>query len=135
MVSLKGVLGALGIQTMTVGLYPLTQVYQYQEDIQKDRTLSVSLGISATFQFAMAFIALSGLFLATMVYLFFSKLQSLGIVVYIAILLWKIRKWAEEFKVEDIHYNFKILHSINFVNSACFFGFTVGHLTGVLKYI
>lgn len=51
---------ALLSSCMLAGLYPLTQVYQHDEDRRRgDQTLSLILGVRATFRFAMLFFVLS----------------------------------------------------------------------------
>jgi len=136
MLNTKGILGAVGVQAMTIGLYPLTQVYQYKDDIKhKDNTLAVALGIERSFQFSIFFVLLAGFFLSWMTYSFYSKFQAAVLIAYILSMAYVINLWGKGFDVNNVKYNFAILHRINTVNAICFFGFTLGHFTGLLSYI
>jgi len=136
MMTVKGMLGSLSTQFITVGIYPLTQVYQFKDDIKhKDNTLAVALGISLSFKFAISFILLGCMLMAILVYNYYSRLQASIFIIYSLLLVYNIYQWGQKFRVDEVKKNFKVLHTICFVNSSCFFLFSIGNLTGLLNFL
>jgi len=133
MTNLKGLLGAIGIQFMTAGMYPLTQIYQAEEDRKHgDQTLALALGISGSFAFSMFCIGTAGACLCCMISLFYSWWQGIGIGLYMAALVFFVHSWKVTFNPQDVKANFKMLHSLSYLNSLLFSAFTLGHLAGIL---
>jgi len=134
MITLKGMLGALGVQSMALGFYPLTQIYQYDSDKKHgDNTLAVALGIENSFNFSMVFLALGGFgCLVPLIGLFYNAIEATLLTLYITGLLTTVYIWAQNFDVQKVTQNFHILHRISLVNAGLFFFFTTGHLSGIL---
>jgi 1,4-dihydroxy-2-naphthoate octaprenyltransferase len=56
------ILGALTTTLVTTGLYPLTQVYQIEEDRRRgDRTFAVAFGVTGCYRLSLALLALAGI--------------------------------------------------------------------------
>ncbi len=63
--SIRGALGAMAAIFIILGLYPLTQIYQIEEDTQRgDRTLAVAIGPTKCFIWAISLQIIGGLLLA-----------------------------------------------------------------------
>ncbi len=103
------------------GSYPLTQVYQHEEDkIRGDKTLSLKLGIKGTFIFSgMAF----GIAIAAMFYLF--KVYK-SIELYICFLVFMLptfiffNVWANKVWNDNLKANFKNTMRLNMISSLSF---------------
>lgn len=102
------------------GSYPLTQIYQHQEDSQRgDKTLSLLLGIRGTFLFAGASLSLGAVLL---IGLYLAKDQLLNIVIFLACTApivfffsrWVIRSWHNPDEA-----NFENTMRMNKVSSLC----------------
>lgn len=108
------------------GSYPMTQIYQHDEDARRgDRTMSLKLGIRGTFLFAMIFFTVAAFGFA----LFFSRyfeirfavefmLSQLPVVIFF--LTWfylsmKDKRWV----------NYKMTMWLNFISATCLTGFFI----------
>jgi len=132
-ITLKGILGGLGIAFMTAATYPLTQVYQFEEDKKHgDRTLSIALGIQGTFQFSIIFIYLSGICLTWMIGQFISVWQSIVLGLYHVWFAYRVNLWGNRFDLKNVRYNFRYIHTLGALNSFLFFLFVMGHICGIL---
>ena len=133
MLHFRGILGALGIQLMTVGLYPLTQIYQMEEDKKhNDMTIAIYLGITATFHWAITCIGLATLSMALLLATYYSRFQATLCSLYLCGLMYSIDLWRRNFHPKKVKQNFGILHNISYVNSALFSLFVAGHFCGIL---
>lgn len=122
----KIVYAALLSTWMLWGSYPMTQVYQHQEDARRgDKTLSRMLGIRGTFFFAIIIFggAAGGFFLYFWeFYSFwmavFYELAMLPIVLYF--LFWFYRVWQDESQA-----NFDSAMQLNIISAVCMNGFFI----------
>ncbi len=119
------------------GSYPMTQIYQHEEDQKRgDFTLSIKLGIKGTFYFTAVFFGLASL-------LFFFYFQSNDQVGYGYVFLmatapivvffgwWFLKVWKSE-----EHANFKNTMRLNFISATClaaFFLYYFLHSTNILS--
>ncbi|NMM47028.1 UbiA family prenyltransferase [Marinigracilibium pacificum] len=72
LLSTNHIFAAIIASMMLYGSYPITQIYQHEEDSSRgDNTISLKLGIKGTFLFSMALLSISGLIL--IVFLFLNK--------------------------------------------------------------
>ncbi|MEO0898262.1 MAG: UbiA family prenyltransferase [Bacteroidota bacterium] len=111
---------ALLSSAMLWGSYPMTQIYQHEEDAKRgDITLSLKLGIRGTFIFTMLMFSLSG---AGFVWYFLSYydiwaagmyLLFLGPVL-IFFLSWQLKVWKDENQAD-----FKHTMRLNLISSVC----------------
>jgi 1,4-dihydroxy-2-naphthoate octaprenyltransferase len=121
---------------MTVGMYPLTQVYQCDADKKSgDRTLAVVLGINNTFTFAMIFIAIAGVCLFRLLLAYFQLWLAIGVLFYISMLLLSVYRWRNSFDPNQVEQNFRKLHSLAYSNSFFFLLFTLIQLSGLHEYL
>jgi 1,4-dihydroxy-2-naphthoate octaprenyltransferase len=91
--SLNGLLGAVASVLLIVALYPLTQLYQMEEDASRgDRTAAVVWGPRRCFGFALACTALGGLAMVALLARRFglgdTLLVGVGLIAQIVILAW-----------------------------------------------
>jgi 4-hydroxybenzoate polyprenyltransferase len=108
------------------GSYPLTQVYQHEEDSKRgDRTLSLVLGIKGTFVFAGVFLSLSAMAYFWYFYSFhqarfaFAFLLLLSPVV-LYFLIWTLGIWKNEQKA-----NYQYAMLMNVISALCLNGFFI----------
>jgi 4-hydroxybenzoate polyprenyltransferase len=75
--SVRGVLGGAVAALTTLGMYPVTQVYQVEEDARRgDRTLCVALGPSGGLAISQASFALAGFAAVAVAVLYYSRLDA-----------------------------------------------------------
>jgi 4-hydroxybenzoate polyprenyltransferase len=108
------------------GNYPMTQVYQHDEDAKHgDKTMSMMLGIRGTFIFVQAVFGLAALGFV----LFFKEFYSIELgfhflialaPVVIYFMIWFYLVWKDETKA-----NFSFTMWLNFISSLCLNGFFI----------
>lgn len=112
--------GILLATAIFFGPYPMTQIYQHEEDSKRgDRTISLVLGIRGTFLFTMIFF---GLAMSGLAYFFWqrsgpSSLMVLALCmspVLIFFFYWMWQTWQDENKA-----NFENTMRLNLISSAC----------------
>lgn len=119
--SLVGLLGMALVTAITVGLYPLTAIYQLEEDAQRgDLTLARWLGPARSFYFAETLIIIGGLAGLWLAQQRFSLIETVGLVIAIASILVYLVRWARSFQVDDIRGNFKRIMSLYTVSTLGF---------------
>ena len=116
----------LAVATLSaVGLYPLTQIYQIEEDRARgDRTFAVVYGADASFEFALACIAIAGICITALVLRLFGWRDALLLAAVYAALLAVVERWRRSFR-DDVAYNFVALHRLQLVLSVG----TLGYMT------
>ena len=111
MTSPRVVAGGLSATLSAVGLYPLTQLYQIEEDRARgDRTFAVAFGVNASFVFSLICLGAAG---ACMVLLLgtFGVVDALLAALGFLVLLGAIARWRVRFR-PDVYRNFQTLHVI-----------------------
>jgi 4-hydroxybenzoate polyprenyltransferase len=116
----------LAVATLSaVGLYPLTQIYQIDEDRARgDRTFAVVYGADASFEFALACIALAGFCITALVLRLFGWRDALLLATVYAALLAIVERWRRRFR-DDVTSNFLALHRLQLALSVG----TLGYMT------
>jgi 1,4-dihydroxy-2-naphthoate octaprenyltransferase len=77
------ILYGLGATITLLGNYPLTQIYQHEEDaLRGDETLSQHLGVEGTFRWAMGFTGLGGVIIGTLLFLDFGWIAPLLLLIF-----------------------------------------------------
>ncbi|MGB0430835.1 MAG: UbiA family prenyltransferase [Bacteroidia bacterium] len=114
------VLMAITSTLFLMGSYPITQIYQHNEDTKRgDKTLSLLLGIKGTFIFSGAvFLLATGL----MMFTFFESQQHQNIIIFLVAtfpILWFFSKWAVKCFKNPSSANFKNTMSMNKISSIC----------------
>ncbi|MDW8330784.1 MAG: UbiA family prenyltransferase [Cyclobacteriaceae bacterium] len=128
---------ALLSSIMLWGNYPLTQVYQHQEDAQRgDLTLSLRLGITGTFYFSGWMFLLAGVgFVVLFHYMFSGKylrefvLAMAPVVLFFAFWFYRVRQHPDYARYDYAMW-------MNFISSTSlnvFFGYLFLHSTNVLQ--
>jgi 4-hydroxybenzoate polyprenyltransferase len=121
--SAVALLGTAVTALMTAGFYPLTQLYQIDEDRARgDRTFAVVFGAKASFRFALTCVALGGACLVPLVGSLFGIADALLIAAVFAAFLTVIARWQSRFDA-GVHSNFRILHVLQSVFSVGILGY------------
>lgn len=124
----EGRLGALVATLMTVGLYPLTQIYQLDEDRTRgDRTFSVAYGTNASFRFALVCIGAGALCMVVLVARRFGPFDALVVGTGYGILLAIVAIWRRRFRA-DVTSNFQALHRLHLAVSIATLGYVSARL-------
>jgi len=105
---------------LLLGSYPMTQVYQHQEDRQRgDITISVKLGILGTFHFTGLFFTLSmGLYIFYFLNYYSPKIAILFPVLLSPTLIYFVI-WYLKVRKKPAQANFKNTMRLNFISSLC----------------
>jgi 1,4-dihydroxy-2-naphthoate octaprenyltransferase len=125
----EGALGALTAVLLILALYPLTQLYQIDEDRARgDRTLAVAWGPSRCFVFSLVCTVLGGAAMLTILAHRFGLLDAvlvtIGIVLQVAAVLW-LRK---NLKVEHVVATYRAVMRLNTASAAALGGYLLTRL-------
>jgi 4-hydroxybenzoate polyprenyltransferase len=126
--SLDGLLGMAAAVLLTTGFYPLSQLYQIDEDRQRgDLTFAVVYGPAACFRFALTCLVAGGVSIALVVYRRFGLLDAV-VVMGAQLLLWAVVvRWHRQFK-REVMANFVTLHRLQFAVSLGTLGYVSARL-------
>jgi 4-hydroxybenzoate polyprenyltransferase len=127
--SVEGALGAASSVFLILGLYPLTQLYQIDEDANRgDRTIVVAWGPRRSFLFAVTCTIAGGVLMLTLLARRFGAVDTLvvglGLAAQVAILLW----WARHFDAAQVRANYRRVMRLNTVNAIALGGYLVVRL-------
>jgi 4-hydroxybenzoate polyprenyltransferase len=107
-------LGTAVATLITVGFFPLTQIYQIEEDSERgDRTFAVAFGTQGSFGFALVCLALAGACMVPLVYRMWGRWDALLIGGVFVVVQGIIVLWQRRFK-NQVYANFSILHRLQF---------------------
>jgi 1,4-dihydroxy-2-naphthoate octaprenyltransferase len=122
-------LGLLAAALVTVGFYPLTQIYQIDEDLRRgDLTFAAWAGPRGAFAFAIAVQGIAAVILIAFIAWRLGWWNALLVGVFYAGLLAAIVRWAYTFNNAEILANFRRVMRINMLTSLGFIGFIALHL-------
>lgn len=122
---LEGMLGLASASLVTVGLFPLTQLYQIDEDRERgDRTFAVAFGIEASFRFALLCVLAAGTCMIALAARRFGATDAVLLALGYLGLLMVINYWRRHFRAE-VFGNFEWLHRLQYGLSAAMFGYMV----------
>lgn len=114
--------GALAATLSAVGLYPLTQLYQIEEDRARgDRTFAVAFGANTSFAFSLICLGAAGACLVALLGTFGALDALLGALGFL-VLLGAVARWRARFR-PDVHQNFNTLHFIQLAVSLTALGY------------
>lgn len=117
---------ALLSSIMLWGSYPLTQVYQHDEDLKRgDITLSLRLGIKGTFYFTVAIFTLA---VVGFVFLFINYFQlkyGLNFLVAMLPVLAFFGIWFLQVRADESKANYTNTMRMNFISATCLNGFFI----------
>lgn len=130
LLSLRQGLLSLAAASFIGGIYPLTQIYQHQEDAARgDRTLSQLLGYRGSFIFAGCFLTLAVLLLASSLPITQFQLFCLSLIPVLSYFLY----WAHRVWLDEREANFSHTMRLNMIAAACLNGcFTIFFLGRLL---
>jgi len=130
---LKFWMGAFVIILLTLGSYPLSQVYQIEQDNrQGDRTLAIYLGVEKTFQFASFCLLISGTLNSILIGYYYHWWEGVIIIISSFLFQYDIQKWKNKFERQTVLENFNSLHRLFSIQTVFPFMFCVGHLLHIL---
>jgi 1,4-dihydroxy-2-naphthoate octaprenyltransferase len=130
---LKFWMGTFVIILLTLGSYPLTQVYQIEQgNRQGDRTLAIYLGVEKTFQFASFCLLISGTLNSLLIGYYYHWWEGVIIFISSSLFQYDIQKWKNKFERQTVVENFKSLDRLFTIQTVYPFMFCVGHLLQIL---
>lgn len=131
--AVDGLLGALATTLITVGFYPLTEIYQIEEDRRRgDRTLALWLGPAGSFRFALACLSAGGLAAFVLVLRRYQAAEAWALAVFLLVTLIAIWRWSRTFQPVQVIHNFRTLMRLYALTSLGFIGWLGLHLARVL---
>lgn len=111
---------------MLLGSYPMTQIYQHEEDSKRgDKTLSVLLGIKGTFVFTAIVFAIATLGFALYFTLFFKIKYAIVFVVSLSPVLLYFFIWFIQSRKNIEVVNYSRTMWLNFISAICLNGFFI----------
>lgn len=111
---------------MLLGSYPMTQIYQHEEDGKRgDKTLSVLLGIKGTFVFTAIVFAIATLGFALYFTLFFKIKYAIVFVVSLSPVLLYFFIWFIQSRKNIEVVNYSRTMWLNFISAICLNGFFI----------
>ncbi|MBI4529668.1 MAG: UbiA prenyltransferase family protein [Deltaproteobacteria bacterium] len=125
-------LGMLAVTLATTGFYPLTQIYQMDEDRTRgDWTFAVWAGPRRLFTFAIITQSLAVGLMAVMIGWWFGLIDTLIIASFYGTLLTGTAQWARSFQSTEVLSNYRRIMGIHTLTSLGFMAFIVLHMTGL----
>lgn len=126
-------LGISAVTLITVGFYPLTQIYQIEEDLARgDLTFTAWAGPQPSFRFAIGVQSVAAALLVGVIWHLLGLWQALLVALFYGSLLVAIAQWASVFDNERVLDNYRRVMRINMLTSLGFLGFIGLHLFGIL---
>jgi 4-hydroxybenzoate polyprenyltransferase len=123
--------GILAVTLITVGFYPITQIYQIEEDRGRgDTTFAAWAGAAGAFKFALVLQAAALVLLVGLIYRLMGTAEAVLVAVLYGALLGYVLHWARTFRDEEIMTNFRRVMAINTLTSAGFALLISLHLFG-----
>jgi 1,4-dihydroxy-2-naphthoate octaprenyltransferase len=127
--SAQAIAGCAAATLLTTGLYPLTGLYQVEEDRARgDRTAAVAWGVGRCFSLALALLAAAGLLLGLVVATRYGAAELLVLLVFYVVLLALIVRWRREFDGLGIRGNYRRVMRLNTVAAGGFAVYILYHL-------
>jgi 1,4-dihydroxy-2-naphthoate octaprenyltransferase len=125
----QALVGALAATMLIVGIYPLTQIYQVEEDARRgDFTVARALGVSGSFRFASICILLGGMGAVDVAATRFSGIEAMALLALIALLLIWLWRWEARFKRQTVLENFGTVMRIFAATTLPFLAWIAFHL-------
>jgi 1,4-dihydroxy-2-naphthoate octaprenyltransferase len=112
--SVDGALGAMAAVLLILALYPLTQLYQIEEDSARgDRTVAVVWGPRRCFAFALACTVAGGVVMLTLLARRFGPPDSLLVGAGLAGQVLAVASWAKHFDAQNVIGNYRHVMRLN----------------------
>lgn len=111
---------ALLTSSMLWGSYPMTQIYQHEEDQRRgDRTLSLQLGIRGTFYFAAVCLILTGIGFIIYYRTFYRWEYAVAFIIFVLPLLFYFGRWYRRVYLDERAADFRSTMKLNIISSLC----------------
>ena len=105
---------------MLWGSYPMTQVYQHEEDTRRgDRTLSYRLGVVGTFHFTAAVFSLVAGGFFWYYHRWFTTVEGVLFLLFLLPVLAYFALWYRQVSKDESYANFRSTMRLNFVSGMC----------------
>ncbi|MEP0366467.1 MAG: UbiA family prenyltransferase [Cyclobacteriaceae bacterium] len=105
---------------MLFGSYPMTQIYQHEEDAKRgDKTLSLKLGILGTFHFTAVFFSFSTMLFVLYFLRYYDLLTAAVFVASLFPVLAFFGSWYIKARKNPDHVNFENTMRLNWISSVC----------------
>jgi len=115
----QGVLGALAATLLILSLYPLTQLYQIEEDRARgDRTIAVAWGPRRSFAFALACQAIGGAAMLAVLYQRYGLGDALLATATLTLQFLAVARWAAHFDEDQVIGNYRRVMRLNTLTTA-----------------
>lgn len=109
---------------MLAGSYPMTQIYQHQEDAARgDRTLSLLLGVRGTFIYTLLMFTLAAVGFVAYFMRYFSPFWAAAFVVALSPVALFFLGWMKRAFANPSHADFKQTMRLNLISALCLNGF------------
>jgi 1,4-dihydroxy-2-naphthoate octaprenyltransferase len=120
--------------TLTIGgIYPVTQIYQIEEDLARgDVTFAAWVGPKHALWFAVILQALGAAILVWLIYQMYGALQGALISLAYGVTLLVLLHWSTTFDTSAVIANYRRVMQITFATSLGFMAFLALHLLGLL---
>ncbi|MEH0158126.1 UbiA family prenyltransferase [Limibacter armeniacum] len=116
--TLKVLIPAVLSSLLLLGSYPMTQIYQHEEDRSRgDKTISIMLGIRGTFIFTMLFFSLATAGFAWYYLNYFDRRIAAGFAVALMPVMGYFIKWAREVWKDQQKANFESTMLLNIISA------------------
>jgi 1,4-dihydroxy-2-naphthoate octaprenyltransferase len=105
---------------MLFGSYPMTQVYQHEEDSKRgDKTMSLLLGIRGTFIYTISIFGLATAGFVYFYYTYFSTLSAIAFLIALSPVLLFFFSWFLKVLKNEREANFKNTMRLNMISAVC----------------
>jgi 1,4-dihydroxy-2-naphthoate octaprenyltransferase len=95
------------------GMYPLTQIYQLEEDAKRgDMTSARFLGVANSFRLALISIAVGGVGAVYTAAAYFTWWEAAGLALFLCGFLYLVWRWRARFALQSVMQNFKTVMSL-----------------------
>jgi 1,4-dihydroxy-2-naphthoate octaprenyltransferase len=128
-VDVEGWIGIIAVTLITTGFYPITQIYQVEEDLARgDLTFAAWAGPQRTFAFAIVLQGIAVPLLLWTLWQTVGPLQALLVGLFYTALLASIIQWARHYNPADVIPNFRRVMRTYQITSLGFLAFLLLHL-------
>ena len=124
-----GLAGASAATLLILGVFPLSQVFQVEEDRARgDRTPAVAWGVRRSFGLALAFQALGGVVLLAIVASRYGGLEAALVGAGLLVEAAAVVRWAATFDASDVLGRYRRAMRLNTLSAAGLFAYFLWHL-------
>ncbi len=127
--NLNAALGSVTAVLLVVGLYPLTESYQLDQDAARgDITLAGFLGLRGSFRFSLGCVLLGGLGAVLIAATRFSALEAIVVVALVGVLAIWIKMWGTRFERQTVLENYHTIMRLYAATTLPFLAWITFHL-------